>query len=67
MTKTHKDEGLVGTAVAAEMLDVDRSTLTRWANEGRIAPAFRNPGRTGSLVFRMEDVRRLQAELSVAS
>lgn len=57
MPETHAD--LIGSREAAELLQVDRSTFTRWVALGRIAPAYRLPGATGALLFRAADVTAL--------
>jgi DNA-binding transcriptional MerR regulator len=38
------DEPVVTTAVAAKRLGVSVPSLTRWARDGLITPAFRTPG-----------------------
>lgn len=53
---------LLSTAEAVERLNIDRSTLTRWVASGRIVPAHKGPGRTGSYVFASEEVERVRAE-----
>jgi len=47
---------MIGSAEAAELLDIDRSTLTRWANAKQIAVAHRGTGTTGELFFYRADV-----------
>lgn len=42
---------LIGSAETCDLLDIDRSTLTRWVAAGKVAPAVRLPGRTGALLF----------------
>lgn len=42
-------EQLLSTAEAAELLDKDRSTITRWVQSGRLEPAHRTSG--GMLLF----------------
>ena len=41
-------------------LDINRSTLTRWVAQGRIAPAFRLPGDKGAFLFDPDDVEQLR-------
>lgn len=53
---------LLSTKEAAEILKVERSTLTRWVQIGKIAPAHRLPGLTGAALFLRSDVERLAAE-----
>jgi predicted site-specific integrase-resolvase len=50
---------MIGSAEAAEILDIDRSTLTRWANANQIAIAHRGTGKTGELFFYRADVLKL--------
>lgn len=54
---------LVGTAEAARMLgNLDKSTITRFAQTGELPIATRLPGKAGALLFRRADVERLIAE-----
>ena len=41
---------------AAERAGVTRRTITRWVAAGRLTPAAKLPGETGSLLFRPDDV-----------
>lgn len=50
---------LIGTAEAARQLGVNRSTLTRWVDAGRIDPAFVVPGYRGNFLFDPADVYAL--------
>ena len=50
---------LIGTTEAAERLGVDRTTFFRWMQLGRIQAAMKLPGKTGALLFRIEDVDAL--------
>ena len=43
-------------AQVAETLKVDRRTVTRWAESGRLTVALRLPGETGALLFDPEVV-----------
>jgi predicted site-specific integrase-resolvase len=62
-TELDADE-LVGAAVAAELLSVDRSTLNRWVAAGRLTPHHALPGRTGARLYRRGDVERLRIEVA---
>lgn len=42
---------LIGTSEAARRLRVERSTLLRWVQLGRLTPALKLPGQTGSMLF----------------
>lgn len=54
-----KTTNLIGSAEACERLGVDRSTLTRWVQAGRIKPAMKMPGARGAYLFRPSDVEAL--------
>jgi excisionase family DNA binding protein len=41
---------------AAEIAGVTRRTISRWAESGRLATAFRLPGDKGARLFHREDV-----------
>jgi len=47
---------LIGTAKAARLLEVDRSTLTRWVKAGKVTPAIVVPGYKGPLLFDPTDL-----------
>lgn len=53
---------LIGTKEAAEILDVDPATVTRWANDGRL-PNDKLPGQTGAFVYKRADVEQLRDEI----
>lgn len=40
----------------AEQFNVDRATVTRWAQSGRLPEAFRVPGNRGARLFWADDV-----------
>lgn len=64
----NKPTKLVGSAEACQMLNVNRSTLTRWAKAGRIKPQTRLSDHTnGALAFRRADVEKLAAERAAGS
>lgn len=48
-------------------LSIDRSTLTRWVQSGRIVPVGKLPGRTGAYLFAPAEVARVKRELRAAS
>lgn len=55
---------LVGSTEARELLGgIDRSTLVRWVQLGRIKPAQKLPGPNGAYLFRRRDVEALAADL----
>ncbi len=51
---------LIGTAAACRLLDLDKSTLTRWAIDGTITPALKLPGRNGALLFHLADIEAIR-------
>lgn len=46
-------------AAVCEHLGIDRSTLIRWVQAGRIEPAFKFPGRNGAYLFDTSAVEAL--------
>lgn len=54
------DTDLIGSTEALGILEIDRSTLSRWVAAGRLTPAARLSG--GAFVFRKADVESLAAE-----
>lgn len=44
------------TAEAAEILGVDRATIARWAEKGKLKPIRKLPGRNGDLLFARDEV-----------
>lgn len=53
---------LIGTAEAAQVIGVERSTLSHWIAKGRITPAQKLPGKTGVLLFTRNEVERVRDE-----
>ena len=47
---------LIQSAEAASILGVDRSTLSRWVDAGKVQPALRGEGQNGPLFFRRSDI-----------
>ncbi|MFC8733588.1 helix-turn-helix domain-containing protein [Luteimicrobium sp. NPDC057192] len=56
------EETTLTSATACSMLGIDRSTLVRWVQDGRITPAFKYPGSNGAYLFDRADIERIQAE-----
>lgn len=52
---------LLGTVEAADLIGVERSTLSRWMATGRIAAAMKLPGRNGAVLFERSEVDRVAA------
>lgn len=53
---------LLSTAEAAEVIGVERSTLTRWVQLGRIAEAHKVDGPNGIRLFDADEVERAAKE-----
>jgi excisionase family DNA binding protein len=53
-------DDLIGTSEAAELLDLDRSTFSRWVQVGRLHPVTKLPGVTGAFLFRRSDIEALR-------
>lgn len=51
---------LIGSAEACELLGIDRSTLTRWVDTGRLDYWVKMPGKTGAYLFEREAVETLR-------
>lgn len=56
---------LLSTIEAAEVIDVERSVLSRWVASGRIAVAHKLPGRNGAMLFARSEVDRVAAEYAL--
>lgn len=52
---------LLSTVEAAAIIGVERSTLSRWIDSGRIAPALKLPGINGAHLFARSEVDRVAA------
>ena len=58
---------VINTAEACAMLGgVDRSTLKRWVDDGKIRPFRKLPGETGGYLFDRLEVERFAAERAEA-
>jgi excisionase family DNA binding protein len=55
-------DSLIGSAEACTILGVDRSTLSRWVQLGKITPTMRLPGPKGVMLFDRADVERLKTQ-----
>lgn len=56
-------DDLIPSREVAKILDVGRSTLTRWVQEGRLKEAKKFDGVTGPRLFWRKDVERLAKTL----
>jgi excisionase family DNA binding protein len=57
---------LLGTTEAAAELGLERSTLARWVQLGKLTPAVKLPGPTGAMLFRRSDIDALRDEAAQA-
>lgn len=57
----------IGSAEAAAILGVDRSTVTRQAKAGKLPVKFRGSGRTGELFFSRQRIEKVAAQSSPSS
>lgn len=53
---------LLSTAEAAEVIGVERSTLTRWVQLGRMTEAHKVEGANGIRLFDEDEVERVRKE-----
>lgn len=61
-------EPLISTAEACRRLGFkDRSSLTRYVAEGRLAPAMKLEGRTGAYLFDPAEIERFRTERKPAA
>ncbi len=47
---------------AADAIGIDKSTLSRWVQLGRVKSAFKAPGPRGVLLFDPSEVERVRAD-----
>lgn len=59
---TNPGSVLLTASEAAERLGVDRSTIARWAQSGRIAEQVKYPGLRGPRLFDAAEVERVATE-----
>ena len=52
---------LISTAKAAAALCVDRSTLTRMVQAGKVKPAVKGEGKRGAMFFYPSEIRKAKA------
>lgn len=60
------EETTVTSATACSRLGIDRSTLVRWVQSGRLKPAFKYPGSNGAYLFERAEIERIEAERTEA-
>lgn len=54
---------LLSTAKAADALNVDRSTLTRMVQSGKVKPAVKGDGLRGAMFFYPSEIRKAKARM----
>jgi len=55
---------IISTVEACELLGgIDRSTLTRWVDAGKVIPMHKLPGATGAWLFTRAEIERVAEEL----
>lgn len=54
---------LLSTAKAADALSVDRSTLTRMVQAGKVKPAVKGEGLRGAMFFYPSEIRKARARM----
>lgn len=62
-----QDDCWLSTAEAAELLDRSIKTVSRWARTGQLPYERKLPGRTGSYLFRRDQVAAVAARLRKAA
>jgi len=60
------DPDLLGTTEAAAELGLERSTISRWVQLGRLTPALKLPGLNGAMLFHRADIEGLREEATEA-
>jgi hypothetical protein len=62
-TPSHHDDGRIGSADAARLIGVSRTTLRRLVKSHELEPVLTAPGGPhGSHVFKLDDVEHYRAE-----
>jgi predicted site-specific integrase-resolvase len=56
------DDDLIGTAEVTRILGVDKATVLRRIEAGKLTPAFKMPNKNGAYLFRRADVEALAAQ-----
>jgi excisionase family DNA binding protein len=55
-----------GITEIADRLGVDRTTVFKWVQQGKLTAAHKMPGRTGAYLFTEEEFERFAAERAKA-
>jgi excisionase family DNA binding protein len=61
------EETTVTSSTVCSQLGIDRSTLVRWVQAGRITPAFKFPTSNGAYLFERAEVERIRNERTAAT
>ncbi len=62
------EHDLISTVKTAQILEVDRSTITRLVSAGKIAPVMRvSDGPTGAMLFSRTEIEAFALSLQAAS
>lgn len=62
-----KASDIVGAAEACDLLGIDRSTIARWVQLGKLKPAHKLPGLRGAFLFHRRDIEALRDAAKPAS
>lgn len=54
---------LLSSADVCAALGIDRSTLTRWVQSGKVVPFQKLTGRTGAYLFTADEIDRVQDDI----
>lgn len=56
---------LIGSKAVCALLDIDRSTLSRWVREGHIPYVYKSPEANGPYVFKLEVIEKFATDLQI--
>lgn len=51
---------LLSTTQAAEVIGIERSTISRWVQQGLMKPTLKLPGQQGAFVFDASEIERVR-------
>jgi predicted site-specific integrase-resolvase len=62
-----ENAAVINTGEACAILgDIDRSTLKRWVDDGKVTPLRKLPGETGGYLFDRAEIERLAQDKASA-
>lgn len=64
---TESTDDYLESAEVVQILNIDRSTLSRWVTSGRIKPAMKLRGLRGAFLFAPTEVERVRQQSSSAA